>query len=56
MTRDEIFAKFNRVCGYMHVADAQRDHALAQWSNLRAVKDITEPIRGLANFGRPVPL
>ena len=56
MTHQEVVAKFNRVCAFMQVADDQRDRALAQWSNLRAVKDIAEPMRTLANFGRPLPL
>ena len=56
MTRQEIIAKFNRVCAFMSVADEQRDRARAEWSNLRAVRDIAEPIRALAHFGRPLPL
>jgi len=56
MTDEDITNKFTRVCAYRHVADAQRDQALAQWWNLRAVKDIAEPMRALATFGRPLPL
>lgn len=56
MTRQEIVAKFNRVCAFMSVADEQRDRARAEWSNLLAVRDIAEPIRALAHFGRPLPL
>jgi 2-methylcitrate dehydratase len=56
MTHDEIVTKFNRVCAFMSVADDQRDQAYADWSNLRAVKDIAAPMRGLAHFGRPLPL
>jgi hypothetical protein len=56
MTRPEIVAKFNRVCAFMSVADEQRDRARAAWTNLRAVRDIAEPIRALARFGRPMPL
>jgi 2-methylcitrate dehydratase len=56
ITRDEIIAKFNRVFAFMHVADEQRDRALAQWSNLRAIDDIAEPMQNLAKFGRPSPL
>jgi len=56
MTRQEIDAKFNRVCAFMSVSDEQRDRARAAWSNLSAVRDIAEPIRGLAHFGRPLPL
>jgi 2-methylcitrate dehydratase len=56
VTHDEIVAKFNRVFEFMQVADAQRERALAQWSNLRAVGDIAEPMRNLARFGRPAPL
>ena len=56
MTRPEIVAKFNRVCAFMSVADEQRDRSRAEWSNLLAVRDIAEPIRALAHFGRPLPL
>jgi 2-methylcitrate dehydratase len=56
MSDEDITNKFKRACAYRHVADAQRDQALAQWWNLSAVKDIAEPMRTLANFGRPLPL
>jgi 2-methylcitrate dehydratase len=56
MSHQEIYAKFNRVCDYMSVKTEQRDRALKTWSNLRAVKDIAEPMRDFANFGKPVPL
>ena len=56
MTRQEIVAKFNRVCTFMSVSDEQRDRARAEWQNLSAVRDIAEPIRALAHFGRPLPL
>jgi 2-methylcitrate dehydratase len=56
MTRQDLIAKFKRVCAFMQVADEQRDRALAEWSDLRAVKDIAEPMRTLANFGKPLPL
>ena len=56
VTHDEIIAKYKRICEFMHVASDQRDRALAQWSNLRAVKDIAEPMNTLAKFGRPSPL
>jgi 2-methylcitrate dehydratase len=56
MTRQEIVAKFNRVCAFMSVADEQRDRSRAEWSNLSAVRDIAVPIRALAHFGRPLPL
>lgn len=56
MTDADITEKFNRVCAYRHVTDAQRDRARATWSNLRAVKDIGEAIQTLAKFGQPKPL
>jgi 2-methylcitrate dehydratase len=56
MSDDDITAKFKRACAYRHVSDAQREQALAQWWKLRAVKDIAEPVRTLAKFGRPLPL
>lgn len=56
MTHDEITAKFNRVCAFMSIPNDQRDRARAAWSNLRVVRDIAEPMRELARFGRPQPL
>jgi len=56
VTQDEIIAKFNRVFAFMNVSERQRERALAQWSNLRAIEDIAEPMRNLAEFGRPLPL
>jgi 2-methylcitrate dehydratase len=56
MTRQQIIAKFNRVCAFMSVSDEQRDRARGEWQNLSAVRDIAEPIRALAHFGRPLPL
>jgi 2-methylcitrate dehydratase len=56
VTHEEIVAKFNRVFRFMRVADAQRERALEQWSDLRAIADIAEPMRNLARFGRPAPL
>jgi hypothetical protein len=34
----------------------QRERAFEQWSNLRGVRDIAEPIGNLARFGSPAPL
>lgn len=56
MTRQELIAKFTRVCAFRQVANDQRDRALAEWLDLRAVKDIAKPMRTLANFGNPSPL
>ena len=56
MSDDEITNKFKHVCSYKHVSDAQRDKALDQWWKLAAVKDIAEPMRNLAAFGKPLPL
>ena len=56
MSHDDIVAKFNRICTYMHISDEQRDRALSQWSNLRTIRDIAEPISNLARFGKPTPL
>jgi 2-methylcitrate dehydratase len=56
MTRQDIVAKFKRVCAFMHVSDEQRDRALAEWVDLRTVKDIAQPMRTLAKFGNPLPL
>ncbi|MGB9069729.1 MAG: MmgE/PrpD family protein [Candidatus Acidiferrales bacterium] len=56
MTRQDIVAKFDRVCAFRQVADAQKERAQQQWLNLRTVQDIAEPMNTLANFGRPRPL
>jgi 2-methylcitrate dehydratase len=56
LTMDEIVAKFNRACDYMKVNPAQRDKARAVWSNIAAVKDMTEVVQVMAKFGNPKPL
>lgn len=56
MSHDDIVAKYHRVCDFMHVESEQRDHALTQWSELSAVKDLAEPMKTLAKFGKPRPL
>jgi 2-methylcitrate dehydratase len=56
VTHDEIVAKFNRVFAFMRVSSTQRERAFEQWSNLRGVRDIAEPIGNLARFGSPAPL
>jgi 2-methylcitrate dehydratase PrpD len=56
MTHPEIVAKFNRVCSFRQVTNAQRDRCQQQWLNLPAVQDIAEPLHTLANFGQPSPL
>jgi 2-methylcitrate dehydratase len=56
MTPAEVKKKFDRICAYMTVDNGQRDRAYAQWSNLRAVKDMAVPMRELARFGRPKAL
>jgi 2-methylcitrate dehydratase len=56
MPDDDITNKFKRACAFRHIADAQRDQALAQWWDLRAIKDMAVPMRTFANFGRPLPL
>jgi 2-methylcitrate dehydratase len=56
MSDEDITEKFKHVCAYKKVSDAQRDKALAQWWNLSAVKDMAEPMRNLAAFGKPLPL
>ncbi len=53
---DEVLAKFDRVCAYKHVTNEQRDQARATWTKLQDVHDIAEPIRAMANFGKPMPL
>jgi 2-methylcitrate dehydratase len=56
MTPEDIVAKYHRIADFIHVAPDQRDRALAQWSNLKSVKDIAEAVQTLAKFGRPQAL
>jgi 2-methylcitrate dehydratase len=56
MSDEDINAKFKRVCAYRHISDAQRDQFLNYFWNISAVKDIGEPMRALANFGKPLAL
>jgi hypothetical protein len=49
MTRDEIHAKFDRVCAGA-VSNDVRERARVAWSNLRAAKDMSGPIATLAAF------
>jgi hypothetical protein len=54
--RWDIENKFKRAFDYRQVTAAQRDQAHAAWSNLMEVKDIAEPMRAIATFGKPLPL
>lgn len=56
MSEKDIIDKFNRACDYKQVSTRQREQALAQWSNLTAVKDISDAVRTLARFGESQPL
>jgi 2-methylcitrate dehydratase len=56
MNHEEMVAKFDRICALRSVHDKQRDQARETWMNLRSVRDIAEPMRALANFGKPLPL
>ena len=56
MTHDEVITKFKRVCDYKGMATEQRDRALDTWGNLMKARDIADPIRELAKFGKPLPL
>jgi 2-methylcitrate dehydratase len=49
MSREEIHAKFDRVCAGV-ASNEVRDRARAAWSNLRAARDIAGPISTLAAF------
>ncbi len=56
MSDEDITAKFKRAANYRHVDEKQQTKALEQWWNLAAIRDIAEPMRNLATFGRPLPL
>jgi 2-methylcitrate dehydratase len=49
MSREEIHAKFDRVCAGV-VSNDERDRARVAWSNLRGARDIAGPISTLAAF------
>jgi hypothetical protein len=49
MTRDEVHAKFDRMCAGL-VPNDVRERARAARSNLRAAKDVSGPIATLAAF------
>ena len=56
VSHEEVVTKFKRVCDYKGMATEQRDRALDTWANLMKVRDIADPIRDLAKFGKPMPL
>ena len=56
MSDDDITNKFKRAAAYRQVDNAQRDKMLAQWWDIGSFKDISEPIRTMANYGKPQPL
>jgi len=56
MSDEDITAKFKRAANYRHVDEKQQTKALEQWWNLATIRDIAEPMRTLATFGRPLPL
>jgi hypothetical protein len=49
VSRDEIHAKFDRVCADK-ISKDDRDRVRMAWSNLRAARDLSEPIATLAAF------
>jgi len=52
MSRDEIHAKFDRVCADNKISKGDRDRVRIAWSNLRAARDLSDPIVTLAAFRR----
>ena len=56
ITHADTQAKFDRVCKFMSVPNDQRDRARAAWTDLKSVKDIAEPLKVLAHFGRPLTI
>jgi hypothetical protein len=56
VTYEEVLKKFDRVCAYMNISNADRDRTKATWTNLRAVKDIAEPMVALGHLGPRLPL
>ena len=56
MSHADLIEKYNRLADFMQVSKEQRERARAQWMNLRASKDIAEPIQTIAKFGQAKPL
>ncbi len=57
MSVADVNKKFDRICAYKNVSNAQRDKIRSTWMDLRGVKDIGDPIRNtLAHFGNPKAL
>jgi hypothetical protein len=56
MSHDDLMQKHNRISDFMQVSRDQRERALAQWTNLRASKDIADAMQTIAKFGQPKPL
>jgi len=56
MTVDEVNKKFDRICAFKGVSDDQRDKIRATWSNIRMIKNISDPIRALSHFGHPIAI
>ncbi len=56
MTDEELKAKFDRVCAYQKVTNAQRDQAYKVWSDISSLKDFADAMKVLAKFGQPKPL
>jgi 2-methylcitrate dehydratase len=56
VTYEEVQKKFERVCAYQGISNDKRDRAKAMWTNLKAVKDIAEPMRFMAQIVPPLPL
>lgn len=50
MSRDEIHTKFDQVCADKRISKEDRDRVRMAWSNLRAARDLSEPIAMLAAF------
>ena len=55
-TEQELKAKFDRVCAYQKVTNAQRDQAYKVWGDLSSLKDFGDAMRMMAKFGQPKPL
>jgi 2-methylcitrate dehydratase len=56
MTHKEVIDKFNRVCSFRAIPEAQRKRAMDQILNLRKVADFSEVMQTFAKFGDPRPL
>ena len=54
ITVADVHAKFDRVCAFMKISNAERDRAKAVWANFKGVKDIAQAMALIGKIGPPL--